>query len=154
MLNFFLLLDVNATDSLLKECMSEKSIQAGNTYVEHIDLRKNCVIADNAPEHKLSGYTESDTLILDILNTVGVKAYVYASVFTILKPFKSRLIWLAVLTLAEVGCLFWLLRSLFRQEREKKERVRFMLTAMDEINGMASNAEKEMNHLSKILKRE
>ncbi len=117
-LNGFLPVNVDKLDVLFRRCMKEHSLNVTDSYIEHIDLKKNRVVNHDAPKEKPSGYMESKIIALDIINTVGIKAYVDIPLLAVLEPFAFRLTVLSILNLLEACCLIWLLRNMIRKYRE------------------------------------
>jgi signal transduction histidine kinase len=95
-----------------------------DTYVEHYDLNGNRLInssrADSYPGSGL--YVSSDMMVIDIMDSMGVKAYVDNPVITLLRRMVYQLVLSIVLIMIAIACLFALGRTITIQWKKEKMR--------------------------------
>ena len=123
----FLLKDIAPLDVLhlneffLHEMKDSKStIQ--ETYVEYFDITKNVLVESSEKESRFTSYLQSDTIKIDINESMGVVAYVNNPVLTILGGMIFQLILSVVLIVIAIIGLIYLGRTIFRQWKEEKMR--------------------------------
>lgn len=107
-------------DSLFQENMADILLPVHeSSYVEYLDLKNDSVIGSSAPDGKLPRYNViSDIDTLDILNTIGVRAYVKVPVVIMLRPVMLPFIVSMILIIAAVIFIILLLRDVFRLHRD------------------------------------
>ncbi len=145
MLNDRYPMNVETVDILFRRCMNEHFFPVKDSYIELINLRKHIVVSSDAPEEKPSGYVESSTIALDIINTIGVRAYMDVDVLVIIKPFLTYLIITIILTLIELYCIVWLVRTVYRQRKQSMFWLRNMTT---DLRQSAALAEKDLDAIA------
>ncbi len=150
-LNDFLPVNVDKLDILFRRCMFEHSLNTNDCFIEFWDLKKKRLIADDAPTSSREGYTESGIVALDILDSIGIKAYTDIPLFAVMQPFTMRLVILALLTLAELCCLFGLLRILIRQYKEKRKLMSLIVKVSREIEDPIRTSTVKIDNLSEQL---
>ncbi len=103
-------IDINHIDSLFQLQMLDKGYPVENSIIQYNNLSKK----EHRSTVNLNERTniESDSLIVDILNTHELKASVYIPTWTIMKGNFSHIIISIILTLIGIFCLFW--RESFR----------------------------------------
>ncbi len=70
------------------------------TYIEYVDLTKHQVIKSNQNTYSSFGFFASDVLVIDMMNTLGVRAHVCTPFFAIL----SRMLFQLILSVILIGC--------------------------------------------------
>ncbi len=158
MFKSFLPLNVNRLDSLLKLNMAKNSISFKGSYIEYCDLKKKSVISDNKPAKAYDWNIQLDTIPLDILNTIGVKAYASVPFPAILKAETSRIAWLVAFVLLVLIGLHFLLRTIRRERREKQRLVHDIHCERAEkeslLQTVATQQEKDQMRVKFLLKME
>ncbi len=119
-------LNTSNIDSLFRRCMAENSIPIKACCIEYLDLKKNTLIASNAPEGKLPGYLVSNIDTLDILKTIGVRAYAKVPPLVILRPVMTELVVAVALILVVVACIIKLLIDIRKLHDEGFRLLRFV----------------------------
>ncbi len=119
-------LNTSDIDSLFKRCMSENSLSLKASYVEYLDLKKNTLIASNAPEGKLSGYLASSVDTLDIVKTIGVRAHAKAPLLVLFRPVMTEFVVAVALMLIVVACIIKLIVDIRKLHREGFRLLRFV----------------------------
>ncbi len=111
-------LKIADVDSLFRGYMAENSLPVKTSYVEFLDLKKNILIDSNIPETKLSGYIASNIDTLDIMKTLGIKAYTKTPIFVILRPVMTTLILLAVFAVIAIACIVKLMVDILKLRQQ------------------------------------
>ncbi|MDL2241289.1 HAMP domain-containing histidine kinase [Bacteroidales bacterium OttesenSCG-928-L03] len=93
-----------------------------SSYLVYIDLEADSVIQDNRPKHLSSSYLASDTVVMDIISSIGMLVFVEMPEPIILKKMTFQLILSIVLILLAAGMLLLLIRSFVFQWRHEKMR--------------------------------
>ncbi len=151
MLAFFMPPNLNDLDSLFRQCMSETGLSIEGSYIEYLDLKKNKVVSRSALPGYPGNYVVSNTDTLDILKTIGVRAYAKTSAGTILKPVMSQMIISTALIVAALVCLGWLLAAVYRQQRVHEETIGYVDDRMREISrAMAAASEESDRFMLKL----
>ncbi len=145
-------LNITRVDSLLRHCLYKKCTQERDTYIEYLDLTNHRVLASTAHVGNLSDYLESEIDTLDILNTIGVKAYVKTPMGEILKPMIPRLTIVGILVIVILYCLYRLLRIIIRQYHQDQRRAQFLRNLAHELKRPITSALYTMGLASDILK--
>ncbi len=94
-----------------------------NTCFDYIDLKNGSLLDTNKPTNILSAqYLKTDTIPLDILNSIGVIGYVKVAQNTILNKMIYQLVLSILLILIAIICLFFISRSFIFQWKTEKMR--------------------------------
>jgi len=94
-----------------------------NTYFNYIDLKKDLLLKTNKPTYiETTPYLKTDTISLDILNSIGIIGYVKVRQNTILNNMMQQLILSVILILIAVICLIYISRSFIFQWKTEKMR--------------------------------
>lgn len=131
-------LNIYLLDSLFQQELTSRLYPELNTYIDYIDLKADSTISSSNYSVKYSSYIESDTLVLDIFNTIGVKAYVEEPTYTILRQMLFQLILSISLILLSAGFIFILVRTIIWQKKEENMR-------RDSINSMTHEFKRPIN---------
>ncbi len=113
--------NINVLDSLFKKELSDK-YKIEHTYFEYVDLQTKSIINSNKPGDFLLNYLATDTIPLDIINSIGVIGYVEAPDVAILRKMMYQLSLSVLLILIGVGGMVYLGRSFVVQWRTEKLR--------------------------------
>ncbi len=113
--------NINVLDSLFRNSLSGK-YKIENTYFEYVDLQTKSIINSNKPGDFLLNYLATDTIPLDIINSIGVIGYVEAPDVAILRKMMYQLSLSVLLILIGVGGMVYLGRSFVVQWRTEKLR--------------------------------
>lgn len=101
-----------------------------NIYFDYFDLEKNRLINTNQPTNaKSSGYIKTDTIPLDINNSIGVVGYVKISTTAILNKMMYQLLLSVLMIVIGIVSLFYISRSFVFQWKTEKMR-------QDSVNAM------------------
>ena len=101
-----------------------------NIYFDYFDLEKNRLINTNQPTNaKSSGYIKTDTIPLDINNSIGVVGYVKISTTAILNKMMYQLLLSVLMIMIGIVSLFYISRSFVFQWKTEKMR-------QDSVNAM------------------
>ncbi|MDR1524341.1 MAG: HAMP domain-containing histidine kinase [Tannerella sp.] len=92
------------------------------SYVEHYDLRKDTLIASSRTDMSSVSYIPSGMITIDIIGSMGVKAYVDSPVIAILRRMIIQLVLSVVLIIIALVGLMYLGHTIFRQWKEEKMR--------------------------------
>ncbi len=106
---FSLQLNPTDVDSVFRVRMAENSLPIKASYVEYLDLKKDTLIASNAPEGKLSGYLASNVDTLDIMKSLGVRANTKVPLLLLLRPVMMEVVIAVALMLIVVACIIKLI---------------------------------------------
>jgi signal transduction histidine kinase len=100
-----------------------------DSYFDYLDLKKNKTIKSNKPVNASANFLRTDTIPLDIFNSIGVVGYIEVPYVTILNKIGLQLILSVLLILIGIGCMIYLGRSFVMQwklERLRQESVNSM----------------------------
>lgn len=109
-------------NELFIEEMRKGNYPVQTTYVEYYDLPTKELLETTKPASGFSTFISSDMIIIDILDSMGVKAYVDSPLLTILGRMIFQLIVsIALIIIAIIG-LFFLGRTIYMQWKQEKMR--------------------------------
>ena len=129
MLKDILAVNVKKLDSIFREELALKGFLIDNTYIEYIDLTKNRILKSSRHAQNKGHFISSDTLPIDIFNSLAITAYTHSSVTSTLQRMTIQLILSTILIAICVFLLFTVIRTFFW--REKIELMR-----QDSVNAM------------------
>ncbi|MDD4921196.1 MAG: HAMP domain-containing sensor histidine kinase [Bacteroidales bacterium] len=148
-------LNVNKLNVYLQHLLVDKGFSINNSYIEYFDLKTGKIIYHNKPKGIVPFLTIStDTIPIDILNTIGIKAYVESSPQPILKKMIFQLLLSLVLILIAFICLSYLLRTIFSQQKFEKMRQNFVNAMVHEFKRPISSAFTMINLVPYYLKKQ
>ena len=102
-----------------------------NTYFDYFDLENGMLIKTNQPPNAMvEKYMKTDTIIMDIRNSIGVVGYVKVSNSVILDRMRHQLLLSVLLIVIGIVFLLYISRSFVFQWKTEKMR-------QDSVNGMA-----------------
>ncbi|MDD3323189.1 MAG: HAMP domain-containing sensor histidine kinase [Paludibacter sp.] len=113
--------NLNVLDSLFYKELSKK-YKIKNTWFDYIDLKTHKLIKSNKPEQFSLNYLATDTIPLDIINTVGVIGYVEIPDVAILRKMMYQLTLSVLLILIGIAGMVYIGRSFVTQWRLEKLR--------------------------------
>ena len=115
-------IDLNRLSTIYKTKLSERySIE--EVYFDYFDLKNDTIISSNKPIGNLNAsYIQTDTIPLDILNSVGVIGYIKVTRNTILNKMARQLILSISLILIAIVSLIYVSRSFILQWKTEKMR--------------------------------
>jgi signal transduction histidine kinase len=124
-------LNISRLNELFFLEMQSGKFPVKDTYVEHYDMNDNRLISSSRTDlDPGSGrYVSSDMMMIDIENSMGVKAYVGNPVMTLLRRMVYQLVLSVVLIMIAIACLFALGRAITIQWKKEKMR-------QDSVNSM------------------
>lgn len=93
-----------------------------STYIEYYNLKDHELIESTQPKAGFSTFISSDMVILDILESMGVKAYVDSPLMTILGRMIFQLVLSVILIIIAILGLFFLGRTIYTQWKQEKMR--------------------------------
>ena len=121
--------NINILSQFFREELATKGFPNVHTYVEYVDVKNNRVIERSSPNIDYKNYEASELKIIDIFNTIGIKAYVYIPAFLIIKKMAFQLVLSVVLIAVCIFLLFTVIRTFFWRERVE-------LMRQDSVNAM------------------
>lgn len=113
--------NLNVLDSLFKKELSDK-YKIEHTYFDYVDLQTKSIINSNKPGNFPLNYLATDTIPLDIINSIGVIGHVEAPDVAILRKMMYQLSLSVLLILIGIGGMVYLGRSFVVQWRTEKLR--------------------------------
>lgn len=121
--------DLDILKTLFEARISDK-YAIENTYFDYFDLVSGMLINTNQPPNaKVDSYIKTDTIHMDILNSIGVVGYLKVSNSAILDKMMYQLILSVLLIVIGILSLFYISRSfIFQLKTEKMRR--------DSVNAM------------------
>ena len=121
--------NLNRLNNIFQLRITEK-YDTESTYFDYIDLKNGSLLDTNKPANIPSAqYLKTDTIPLDILNSIGVIGYVKVAKNTILNKMRFQLILSVLLILIATVCLIYISRSFIFQwkaERMRQESINAM----------------------------
>ena len=115
-------LNVSRLNELFLQEIRNSRFPIKNTYVEYYDLTENTLKESSGRGLKFTSYISSDMITIDIMESMGVKAYVNNPVLTILGGMIFQLVLSVLLIIIAIISLIYLGRTIFRQWKEEKMR--------------------------------
>lgn len=122
-------LNLDRLNQIFQEQLQTSHFPITSTYIEYFDLENNRLLDSNEPDFNLASYTSSSLIPIDIMESIGVKAYVESSMLTILERMIFQLSLSILLICITVLGLFMLGRTIYMQWRLEKMQ-------QDSINSM------------------
>lgn len=114
-------INLNVLDSLFKKSLSEK-YDIKQTYFDYVNLQTKKIINSNKPGDFSLNYLATDTIPLDIINSIGVIGHVETPDVAILRKMAYQLTLSVVLILIGIAGMIYLSRSFIAQWRMEKLR--------------------------------
>jgi len=109
-------INIGILDSLFRAELVSAGFSSAATYVEYRDVKAHMVL-DRFPDTDVQGYLPTELKIVDIFNTIGIKAYADIPALAILKRMTFQLILSAVLMAICIVLLSAVVRTFFWRER-------------------------------------
>lgn len=126
--------NINDLDSIFKKTLCESGIPVKETYIEYFDKDAGTVLRTKSP---IAGWFnqsfETPLLYLDILDSMGIRAYVNIPYSNIFKEMLFQLILSVILIALAVSCLFILLNTIIQQWKKENLRRDFIDTMTHEL---------------------
>jgi len=133
--------DINLINNYLQACLKEKRCEIDGSYIEYYDLQSKKRLKHNKARKWLpASVISTDTIPLDILKLVGVKAFVATSPRPILKKMGYQMGLSLVLFLFASYSLVFLLRTILQQRKLEKMRQDFVNAMVHEFKRPITNA--------------
>jgi len=133
-------IDINKLKALFTEELEKSRFQIKDAYFDYLDLDEGKIIETNKPvRHHLYSYV-SESAPLDLFNTIGIKIYVDATLFTFLDKMLFQLILSVVMIVIASICLVYLSKTIFIQHKIAKTRQTFVSTMTHEFKRPIANA--------------
>lgn len=126
-------------DSIFKKYMIAQSLPVQASYIEYLDLKKDSLMKNSISSRKMKGYITSNIYTLDIQRTIGVRAQISTSVWTILSLTKPSFIALTILIGLTIICIIKLSGDILKF---RKQYVRV-------IRSIANRAEQTLDQAAK-----
>lgn len=112
--------NVKALDSIFRLELAARRFPVSATYIDYIDLKVDRLISSSyAAMPGKQSLLASDLVVIDILKTLGIRAYVENSTYSILKMMAFQLLLSAVLITICITFLFMIIRTFFWKEKEE-----------------------------------
>ena len=122
------LIDIKRINEFFFEEMQRGKFPVKNTGIEYYNLQTDTLIESTMPVSAIS-YLYSDMIIIDIMNSMGIKASIENPIMSILGRMIFQLILSIILILIAITGLFLLGRTIYVQWKQEKMR-------QDAINSM------------------
>lgn len=140
-------------DSLLVKNLLEKGYPVGKTAIEYIDIKHDTIIsAYNTPPSRAGVYV-TNTIPIDILDSVGVKAYVEIPFSGLLLKMIFQIILTALLLAVTGFCLVYLNRVIGRQKKKEEQEKDFISSMTHEFKRPISGATMMLSLIPEFLER-
>jgi signal transduction histidine kinase len=121
-------------DSIFKYNLLKSGIPVEKTYIEYLDKDIDTVLLKKNPiADRFKQSFETPLLYVDLLNSIGVKAYVNIPYSDIFKKLFFQLILSVILIVLAVSCLFVLLNTIIQQWKKENLRRNFIDTMTHEL---------------------
>lgn len=134
-------IDLNLMNQYLQVCLTDKGYEVDGLHIEYFNLRQNKLIKHIRPQQRLPIFSIStDTIPLDIIRTVGVRASVAASPKPIIRKMGYQLLLSLVLFLFASYSLVFLFRTIIRQYKLDRMRQDFVNAMVHEFKRPLTNA--------------
>jgi signal transduction histidine kinase len=142
LLNSHVPLNISRLNEIFSQEMQSSWFSIKDTYVEHYDLKGNRLISssrtDSSPASEL--YVSSDMIVIDIMNSMGVKAYITNSDMAILRRMILQIVLSVLLIAVTIAGLFFLGRTIVLQWKKEKMRQDFVNMLTHELRRPISAA--------------
>ena len=122
-------LDVSVVNNFFLQEMKKSLFPIQETLIEYYDLTNHTLVRYSGDRQRFVSYVASDMVAIDIVESIGVKAYVNNPVLAILGGMIFQLILSILLIVVAFIGLFYLRYTIFRQWKEEKMR-------QDSVNAM------------------
>jgi signal transduction histidine kinase len=130
----FIPINVPNLDSIFRKSLLKLGIPVEKTYIEYFDRDINTVLLTKNPIiDPFNQSFETPLLFVDILKSIGIKAYVNIPYSDILKEMFFQLILSVILIILAVSCLFILLNTIIQQWKKENLRRNFIDTMTHEL---------------------
>lgn len=148
-------ISITKLNRYINQLLVEKGFSINASYIEYFDLKTHKVIQQNRPKDILPFVTISTKIVpIDVLNTIGVKAFVESSPRPILKKMFFQLLLSVILIIIAFICLTYLIRTIFRQQKFEKMRQNFVNAMVHEFKRPISSAHAMINLVPYYLKKQ
>src|SRR5690554_497608 len=122
--------NVSVLDSMFRLELVARRFPVSATYIDYIDLEDDHLISssytDIPDKHSLLA---SDLVVIDILKTLGIRAYAQHTAYSMLRMMAFQLLLSAVLITICITFLFLIIRTFFWKEKEE-------IMRQDPVNAM------------------
>lgn len=145
-------ININKVDSLFRKSLQLEYPQINNTYIDYIDLEKDDLISTNRSK-KEGRYIESDLYVLDITNSIAVKAYVENPFYVVLNRMLFQLMLSCILIAICFYSIFYLLRSFLYQKKAEEMRQSAISAMTHEFKRPISSAVAQISLIPFYLER-
>lgn len=126
-------LNLEMVDSLFKQNLLDKGVPVKETTIEYIDISQDTLISMyNSPLVGASVYI-TGIVPIDILDSVGVRAYAHIPFWNLLWKMLFQLALTAILLLVSGCCLLYLSRIIGRQKKKEEQGQAFVNTMTHEF---------------------
>lgn len=147
-LKYMLPLNIEKLDSILNQLLLKEKIKVKASGIEYYDKETGITRKTNYPEPTFARQNyETDTIFIDILDSVGVKAYVQTSHFAIFQRMLLQLFISIILITAVIICLFRLSSTIFQQQKIEKIRQDFVNAMTHELKRPLSSSVFRLDYL-------
>jgi signal transduction histidine kinase len=127
-------IDITQLDTLFNQMLIEKGIPVKETVIELYDKDKDKTTLSSKLKKNIYWQSyETERVYVDILNSIGIRAYVQTPYFAIFQKMALQLFLSFVLIVAVMISLFRLSRTIFRQRKEEKIKQNFVHTMTHEL---------------------
>ncbi len=145
------LFNVVRVDSIFEQQLKQSFFPVKETRIDCIDLETQHIIESSALQSNTSGFYESNLLIVDMSKSIGIKAYVEISFFSILERMMFQLVLSVLFMIGVIYCLVGLLPKFFKQHKTEQVKSDFVHTMAHETNRFLTTAISRMADASENL---
>jgi two-component system, OmpR family, phosphate regulon sensor histidine kinase PhoR len=156
-LQYFLLkespINLDHLNGYFQAILKEQGFSIRTSYMEYYDLKTKVLLKHNKPKRFLPlSILSTDTVPLDILKGVGVKAYVTSSPRPILAKMIYQILLSVLLMLFALWCLLYLFRTIIRQRRFEEMQQNFVNAMVHEFKRPIASASMMLELMPSYLK--
>ncbi|MDL2322501.1 HAMP domain-containing histidine kinase, partial [Bacteroidales bacterium OttesenSCG-928-A17] len=146
-------LDISDLDSIFRGLLHKENILFNNTAIEFYDKDIDSTYHfGNIKKSLANNIYETEMLYVDLINTIGLKAYVEAPVYAIFKKMLLQLSLSIILIIASVICLFRLSFTIFLQRKEHHIKQNFVNAMTHELKRPISSTLTMLQYLHDQIK--
>lgn len=147
-------IDIDRVNHYFKSRLKKRGYEYRDTYIDYYDLTSKKIIGKSNSE-KIRSYSaiSTDTVALDVIKSIGVKAYVVSSPRSIMKKMLFQIIFSVILIFFASFCLVFLLRIILRQRKFEKMRQDFVNTMVHEFKRPIASASTMIELMPYYLKK-
>ena len=119
LMKYIIPLEISDLDTIFQGLLLEEEIPVQNMVIEFQDQDTGQTYYSGSIEKNISGKTfETETVFVDLIDSIGLKAYVTVPVYNIFQKMLFQLLLSIILIAAALICLLRLYDTIFQQRKE------------------------------------